>query len=125
MEANRLRQEVMKPVRFGEAFNAQDVPRMLTFVAPDMRWMSVTGDKIGLETSDSKSLTDSMQRYFQRIPSAHSELRSVIASGPFVSTIEEARWEANGRPRSQCSVGVYEIADSRIKNVWYFPAHLC
>ena len=110
---------------FVEAFNAHDVPRMLTFVAPDLRWMTVTGDKIGLETSDTKSLSDSMQKYLQRLPSARSELRSVTASGAFVNTVEEARWEANGRPRSQCSVAIYEIADSRIKNVWYFPAHPC
>ena len=44
---------------------------------------------------------------------------------PIVSTVEEANWEADGERKSQCSVGVYEIRNDKVLNVWYFAAHAC
>jgi hypothetical protein len=110
---------------FVAAYNAHDVPAMMAFCADDIRWLSVTGDKMNIETESAKLLAEAMQRYFKLFPSSQSEQRSLAVSGPFVSTVEEARWETKNGMRKQCSIGVYELANGKIKNVWYFPAHAC
>ena len=110
---------------FINAYNAHNIEAMLRFCAPDIRWMNIDGDALSPETTADFKLDEAMRTYFKGTPSAHSELRGLIVSGPFVSTIEEASWERGGKKRQQCSIGVYEIRDTKIKNVWYFPAHDC
>jgi hypothetical protein len=110
---------------FVRAFNAHDVTGMLRFCDPGIRWMNIEGQTLSAETTGNLKLDEAMRVYFKSTPSAHSDLRGVVASGPFVSTIEEASWVRGGKKRQQCSIGVYEIRDSRIRNVWYFPPHDC
>ena len=110
---------------FLKTYNAHDIQGMLRFCAPDVRWMNIQADKISTDTTGDFKLDEAMQKYFKGTPSAHSELRGLIVSGPYVSTVEEASWVRAGKKRQQCSIGVYEISDSKIKNVWYFPTHDC
>ena len=98
---------------------------MLEACAEDIVWMSVGADEIAVEASGAGALREGMTAYFESLPSARSVLRSAVQSGPFVSTVEEARWEAGGETRSQCSAAVYEVRDGKIRNVWYFPSHEC
>ena len=111
--------------RFVSAFNQQDIDAMLEFTAPDMRWMSVSGDRISTETSTRTELRDAMAGYFESTPGVRAEIRSISESGQFVHTLEEAFWLSGGIERSQCSMAVYELLDGKLKNVWYFPAHRC
>ena len=111
--------------RFIEAFNKHDVEAMLTQASSDSRWMSIAGQKLSTETSTHEELRSAMTGYFESIPSARSEVRSIKESGPFVYTLEEAFWSSNGTEKSQCSVAVYELSENKIQNVWYFPAHDC
>ncbi|TDF35819.1 nuclear transport factor 2 family protein [Alteromonadaceae bacterium M269] len=111
--------------RFIEAFNKHDADAMLAQASSDSRWMSIAGQKLSTETSTHEELRSAMTGYFESIPSARSEVRSIKESGPFVYTLEEAFWLSNGTEKSQCSVAVYELSENKIKNVWYFPAHNC
>lgn len=111
--------------QFLSAFNQQDVDAMLEFSAPDMRWMSVSGDRVSVETSTHAELRAAMAGYFESTPGTRSEIQSISESGPFVHTLEKAFWISDGAERSQCSMAVYELLDGRIQNVWYFPAHQC
>ncbi len=110
---------------FVDAFNEHDIDAMLAHVADDFLWMSVKGGTITIESRGHDQLRSAMSDYFSSIPSARSDLRSVVESGPFVQAIEQAFWESDGVEKSQCSVSVYEIADGKIVNVWYFPAYQC
>lgn len=107
------------------AFNAHDPARMIALCADDVRWMSVDGDKISIETTGTKQLAESMAGYFKKLPSARSKLGRVTVSGGFVTAVERASWVSKGVTRAQCSVSVYEIRENKIRNVWYFPAHGC
>jgi len=111
--------------RFVSAFNHHDVDAMLEFSAPDIRWMSVSGDRITTETSTHAELRDAMAGYFESVPAARAEIRSISESGRFVHTLEEAFWLSGGAERSQCSMAVYELLDGKLQNVWYFPGHQC
>ena len=107
------------------AFNAHDVDLMLGACAEDIVWMMVGADKISVEASGAEALREGMAAYFESVPSASSVLRSAVESGPFVITVEEARWESDGETKSQCSAAVYEVKEGKVQNVWYFPSHKC
>ena len=107
------------------AFNAHDVDLMLEACAEDIMWMMVGADKISVEARGAEALREGMAAYFESVPSASSLLRSAVESGPFVVTVEEARWESGGEKKSQCSAAVYEVKEGKVQNVWYFPSHKC
>ena len=108
-----------------DAFNAHDVDMMLEACADDIMWMMVGADQIAVEASGAEALREGMAVYFESVPSASSVLRSAVESGPFVVTVEEARWESGGEKKSQCSAAVYEVKEGKVQNVWYFPSHKC
>lgn len=108
-----------------EAYNAHDVDRMLSFMVDGIRWMSVAGEAITIESSGKGAVGSSMSGYFDGLPSARSELRRVISVGNYVSTIEESMWESDGEERSQCALATYELSGSKIVNVWYHAAQPC
>jgi len=110
---------------FVDAYNEHDSEKMLQYAANSVRWMSINGDKINVEAEGRKSLASFMDGYFDSLPSTRSELHGVQSLGPFVSMIEEAHWERDGKPGSQCAQVVYELSDGLIHNVWYFPAQPC
>lgn len=111
--------------RFVQAFNQHNVDAMLELSTEDLHWMSVTGPKITIETSNQAELQESMVSYFESTPSVRSEVHSVTESGPFVFTVEEAFWLHNGIEKSQCSIAVYQFESAKIQSVWYFPEHSC
>ena len=111
--------------RYIKAFNEKDLGTMIDLSAPDMRWMSVSGQNISVETSSHAELRKAMTSYFESTPSARSSVRSIRESGSFVYTVKEAFWSLNGVEKSQCSLAVYELKHQKISNVWYFPEHKC
>jgi len=46
---------------FVAAFNQQDVSAMLALTTDDVRWMSINGDAVSVETSGTGELRQSMQ----------------------------------------------------------------
>lgn len=117
--------ETDKVKQFVSAFNTKDVDLMLSLAAPDMKWLSVAGHHISVETSSHEDLKTAMTGYFESLPSARSVIRDIRQSGPFVYALEEAFWSAGGTEKSQCSMAVYEFTADKIQHVWYFPAHQC
>ncbi|MBW8189663.1 nuclear transport factor 2 family protein [Neiella marina] len=111
--------------RFVNAFNEREVTAMLALTTSDLRWMTITGEQLSTETNSQQQLQEAMQGYFNSVPSARSAIRSIEQSGPFVYTVEQAFWSVDGVEKSQCSLAVYELTASLIKNVWYFPSHAC
>ena len=110
---------------FVKAFNHQDISGMLDLVAPDMRWMSISGQKITIETATQTELGNAMSGYFKSASGITSEIRFLSESGNFVYALEEAFWSVDDVEKSQCSMAVYELAEGKIQHVWYFPSHQC
>ncbi|WP_290653160.1 nuclear transport factor 2 family protein [Idiomarina sp.] len=59
-ETSRLQQVE----RFVAAFNAHDAEKMAQYVTEDVQWLSVSGDKISIETSGKENLVKAMSGYF-------------------------------------------------------------
>lgn len=105
------------------AFNARDLDAMMGKVASDLVWMSVSDDSL----TDVGRGVDAFRRliagYFRAVPSARSELITIDATGPWVTTHERTRWEASpGGVGGQTSLVVYEVRDGRIRRAWFYPS---
>ena len=94
----------------------------LALVTDDIRWMSVDGAGISVETGNADELRKAMVEYFEARASSHSQLLDIHSSGPFVTTLEQAG--SRDRP-GECAIAVYEFSGQLIRNVWYYRAHAC
>ncbi len=110
---------------FLHAFNVKDVDAMLDNTDPGIAWMYIDGDSIHIETTGHNALQKAMEQYFDDFPSSQSELIALNVSGNFATAIEKASWQHQHTPRSQCSVSVYQFAQDKIMNIWYYPATAC
>ncbi len=108
-----------------EAFNQKDIDSMLKYTTDEIRWMSVSGESIVLETKGKKTLKESLVGYFKSTPSIHSKILTINTSGPFVYTVEKAQWESKQEVKSQCSPAVYQFDSNKISHVWYFESYVC
>jgi uncharacterized protein (TIGR02246 family) len=108
--------------RFFEAFNRHDPEAMLTFVHPDVQWLSVEGDRISVEAAGQAAVREAMQGYFSSFPSVRSSAERMMAAGPYVTVWERARWQGENGERAQASLAVYEVRESKIRRVWYYPS---
>ncbi|MFN0178841.1 MAG: nuclear transport factor 2 family protein [Gemmatimonadales bacterium] len=106
---------------FVQAFNAHNLDALLSFVAPEIVWLSVAGDSVTIEARGVGVLREQMGGYFRQLPSARSELETLTTLGPWVSARERVHWMAASGPRSQASLSVYEIRAGLVRRVWYFP----
>ncbi len=126
INAERTTQTQERIVReYVEAFNQKDVASMLKYAVEKIHWMSVNEEKITVETKGKKALSEALQGYFKSVPSIHSKILTLNASGPFVYTVEKAHWKSKDKIKSQCSPAIYQFDKGMIKYVWYFAAYPC
>jgi hypothetical protein len=103
------------------AYNRHDVDAMVELVHPEVEWLSVTGATISVEAHGAAALHAALRRYFASLPSARAAIEAMMPAGAYVSVYERAHWEVRGEGRSQTALAVYEVADGRIRRVWYYP----
>lgn len=115
---------VSKVKQYIAFYNAADIEGMQHMMADNIRWMSVANDKVSVETENKQQLTQAMSQYFQSA-GTQSEMLQSHTVGNFVSGIEKASWQSDGKLRSQCSPVIYEFNADKIKNVWYFNSVQC
>ena len=107
-----------------DAFNARDAEAMRALMHEDIEWLSIDGDAVETVSSGRDALSEEMRGYFESGTDVTSTLSDISQTGPYVSTVETARWGgADGTENAQASIAVYEISDTGlIRRVWYFPA---
>lgn len=106
-----------------QAFNAHDPSTMGRWVAENVQWLSVDGASIAVEAEGKAALIAGMADYFAALPSVRSETEQVMQSGRYVTVREHVSWTgSDGAGRSQSALAVYEIDESVVLRVWYFPA---
>lgn len=109
---------------FVAAYNKRDFAALEGALAADARWYSVEGAKVSVEGEGAAAILGWTRNYLLKsCTSCRSELLSATSSGLFVTTVERAIWtNAAGACVSQSGPAVYELAEGRIKAVWYFPS---
>ena len=109
-----------------ELYNQHDLDNMLNLLSDEVKWMSVSEDKLNIETQGKEELRESLKNYFENIPSARSELLFLEARGDYLQAFEKALWKnKDGEEKSQCASSVYELDGNLIKNIWYYPSFSC
>jgi hypothetical protein len=105
------------------AFNAKDLDAMMSVVASEIVWMSVSGDSLTDVGRGVGAFRRMIAGYFRAVPSARSELSKIDATGPWVTTHERTRWEASpSGVGGQTSLVVYEVRDGLIRHAWFYPS---
>lgn len=103
------------------AFNDHDPDQMRDYWHSDVTWIEISGDRSSTVTTSAAQLHTELISYFESFPSVSSSLENITVNGSYVTAIERPVWEEDGERKSQASVVVYEIIDSKVKRFWYFP----
>jgi hypothetical protein len=102
-----------------DAFNTRDADAFVRHMSDDIRWMSVTGETVKVETSGREPLRAYLTRYFRGMPTVQSRIESLMAAGPYVTVHERVTWQSAKGERTQSALAVYQVTDGRITAVWY------
>jgi hypothetical protein len=124
-QAGALTNNVARVKAYVAAYNQRDLNQMLKATHEDIAWMSVYDHKVAVETNNQKALKAALEQHFSRSNQSVSSLSGVASYGNFVSAIEKVSSVKNGKPRSACSLSVYQFDGELIKGVWYYPAQSC
>src|SRR4029077_536678 len=89
---------------------------MIAETDADVRWLSVTDDRVLPDARGQAALQEWLARYFSVFPTAQRTIEQSIAHGPFVSAWERARWkDKRGEERTQAELVVYEVREGKIR----------
>ena len=110
---------------FVKAYNADDLDGMMALVHANVRWLSIDGASINIETEGRDALEAAMAAYFASGPRSPSQMRFMRREGDYVIGVEEIMRNQAGQGGNRCSVVVYRFADTLIKDVWYHQAYAC
>ena len=109
--------------KFYAAYNAHDVEAMLACVEENIKWFSLAGDSIVIETSNREALREAMTSYFKSPSSPRSEVEAAMRSGSYLAVRERAFWKNKaGVEKSQFALALFEVRNEKIVRVWYLPA---
>ena len=64
----------------------------------------------------------SRRRHSCICPTCRSTVEVYQEVGPYVSVLERAEWQSDGKTKRQSSLCVYELQDGLVRRVWYYPA---
>jgi len=112
--------EVALTQEFIEAFNKRKIEKMMSLVAPNIKWMTIAGDKIRTETDGGAQLQSFLESYFKICPSCRSEIKNLSQTGNRVTLTERATWQTATGAKSNESIAVYEFDNGKIVRVFYY-----
>ncbi len=95
---------------------------MANLVTNNIEWISISNEKVMIETKGKKALIENMDAYFKACPTCQSKLSDIISSSHRVSAVEIAHWQSKNGPKTQQSMSVYEFSNGLISRVYYFPS---
>jgi hypothetical protein len=106
-----------------DAFNRHDPRAMASLVSSDFE-LYYFDDKgvAGLALRGPGQLASEMTSYFADRPTVGSRIVGAVDGPIFVSFREQIVRGEGGRELGQSSLAVYEVHDSLIRRVWYYPA---
>ncbi len=106
--------------RLVAAFNDRDISRMHELLDEDVKWLTISGEKITVETTGKKALGERMVAYFRNCNDCKSSLDWVQTKGNRVLAMERASWRSKTALKSHASLSVYEFRNQKILRVYYF-----
>jgi len=103
------------------AFNKQDVEKLVANVTDDMKYFYITADELIVETTGKPAFEAAMTSYFKSGKTPHSVIESYVIDGSRISFKEVvSHINAKGEKISSSAMGVYQYKDDKIVRAWYF-----
>jgi hypothetical protein len=106
--------------KFYGDFNSHNAEALVSHVAENVRWMTITGEAIAVEVAGRDALRTSMTRYFRGLPTVQSRIESLMVAGDFVTVHERVTWRAGTAEKTQSALAVYKLKGPEILAVWYY-----
>ena len=104
-----------------EAFNQQDVSKLVDNISDDMKYFYLTADELIIETSGKAAFKEAMTNYFKSGNKPHSVIKSHVIDGSRISFKEVVSHKnKKGETVSSSAMGIYQYKDEKIVRAWYF-----
>lgn len=104
-----------------EAFNSQDVDKLVANVSDDIKYFYITPDQLLQEVEGKENFRKSMQAYFDSGIKVFSKIEDYVIEGNRISFKEVVSYtNKKGKKVSASSLGVYQIVNGKITRTWYF-----
>ena len=106
-----------------DAFNQQDIDRLVGNVSDDFIWFSLTTNQLLVETKGKDAFKQSMVKYFKSHQSRKSisTIISYSIQGKRISFNEQVQHQdKNGKKITASAMGSYQIEKRKISRAWYF-----
>jgi hypothetical protein len=104
-----------------DAFNRKDVTAMVADLSDDYQWFRVTDEGAVKGAAGKVEVAERMAAFFKSVPYLGSTIDRVMVIGNYVVAEEKDSFQSPAGPKTQVTLGVYEIADGKLKRAWAFP----
>ena len=104
-----------------DAFNSQDINKLVSNVTDDFKWYYIGPDTLLLEIEGKAHFKKSMESYFGYMNQVNTEITEFTVDNNRISFKEVVQYEtASGKKGEATAMGIYEMKDGRIYRAWYF-----
>ena len=103
------------------AFNNQDINRLVENVSEDFKYFYITSNDLILEVEGKEQFRQSMEAYFKSGHQTTSKVQDYILTGNRISFKEVVSYKDKaGKQVSSSAMAIYEIKANKITRTWYF-----
>ena len=104
-----------------DAFNQQDIKRLVANVTEDFKYLYLTADELILETEGKENFKKAMITYFKPGNKPFSVIKNYAIDGNRISFKEVVSHKnKDGHTVSSSAMGIYQFKNDKIFRAWYF-----
>jgi hypothetical protein len=105
-----------------DAFTRKDVAALTADLADDYAWFRILDDGQAQKSASGKAEVEQrMTAFFASVPYTGSRVDRTMTVGNYIVAEEKDSFDTPQGPRSQTTLGVYEIKDGKVRRAWAFP----
>ncbi|MSO96680.1 MAG: hypothetical protein EXR11_00460 [Rhodospirillaceae bacterium] len=105
-----------------DAFTRKDTTAMLADLADDYAWFRILDDGSAVKSASGKAeVAERMAAFFKTVPYTGSAVDRTMSVGNYIVAEEKDTFETPQGPKTQVTLGVYEIKDGKLRRAWAFP----
>ncbi|MDX2141721.1 MAG: nuclear transport factor 2 family protein [Rhodospirillaceae bacterium] len=105
-----------------DAFTRKDVSALTADLADDYAWFRITEDGSAIKSASGKAeVAERMGTFFKTVPYTGSRVERAMTVGNYIVAEEQDTFDTPQGPRTQITLGVYEIKDGKFRRAWAFP----
>lgn len=104
-----------------EAFNRKDIDAMVADLSDDYAWYRVTPEGPVKAASGKAEVSERMEAFFKTVPYLGSTIDRSLVVGNYIVAEEKDSFQTPDGPKTQITLGVYEVVDGKLKRAWAFP----